>query len=247
MARQSQATAKLPSEQPTAPAPTDEARTGPRSRKGMQTRARLLDAAKIVFERDGFLDARIADIAEAAQLAIGSFYHYFDSKEQIFREIAQLQEARLTAPDPSAAEHSDADSPWERIRRANRRYLMRYRDEAALMGVIEQVSRYDEHVNTARFATMKHFVVRVERVIRGLQEQGVADPRLDPLFAADALGAMVARFAELWLVQGYREYDFEQAVEQLTILWGNALGMGPETVTSATSAAKRPTKHSSRS
>jgi AcrR family transcriptional regulator len=244
MARQSQATAKLPSEQPPAPAPADETRTGPRSRKGMQTRARLLDAAKIVFERDGFLDARIADIAEAAKLAIGSFYHYFDSKEQIFREIAQLQEARLTAPDPSAAEHSDADSPWERIRQANRRYLMRYRDEAALMGVIEQVSRYDEHVNTARFATMKHFVERAERVIHGLQEQGLADPRLDPPFAADALGAMVARFAELWLVQGYRDYDFEHAVDQLTILWSNALGMGPEP---SPSTAKRPEKRSSRS
>jgi hypothetical protein len=43
--------------------------------------------------------------------------------------------------------------------------------------------------------------------------------------AADALGAMTARIAELWLVQGYREYDFDEAVEQLTILWANALGL----------------------
>jgi AcrR family transcriptional regulator len=242
MARQSQATAKLPAD-PADP-PAEEIRTGPRSRKGMQTRARLLDAAKLVFERDGFLDARIADIAEAAQLAIGSFYHYFDSKEQIFREIAQLQEARLTAPDAPATEHRAIDSPWERIREANRRYLERYRDEAALMGVIEQVSRYDEHVNSARFATMKHFVERAEPAIRRLQEQGLADPRLDPQFAADALGAMVARFAELWLVQGFREYDFEQAVDHLTMLWSNALGMGQEP---ATPPAKRPTKRATRS
>jgi hypothetical protein len=33
----------------------------------------------------------------------------------------------------------------------------------------------------------------------------------------------VARFAELWLVQGYREYDFDEAVEQLTRIWANAL------------------------
>jgi hypothetical protein len=45
--------------------------------------------------------------------------------------------------------------------------------------------------------------------------------------AADALGAMVARFAELWLVQGYRDYAFDDAVDRLTILWGNALGLGP--------------------
>jgi len=211
----------------TLPAASDEVRTGPRSRKGAQTRARLIDAAKVVFERDGFLDARIADIAETANLAPGSFYHYFDSKEQIFREVAEAQEERLTAP---AAQRSEgaADSTWASIRRANQRYLERYRDEAALMGVIEQVSRYDVHVNAARMATMKHFVERAETSIGHLQAEGLADARINPAIAADALGAMVGRFAELWLVQGYRDYDFDEAVEQLTVLWANALGLAPE-------------------
>ena len=38
---------------------------------------------------------------------------------------------------------------FDRIRRANRLYLLRYRYQAALMGVIEQVSRYDPQVNAA--------------------------------------------------------------------------------------------------
>jgi AcrR family transcriptional regulator len=202
---------------------------GPRSRKGVRTRARLVEAAKLVFQRDGFLDARIADIAETAKLAPGSFYHYFDSKEQIFREVAQAQEERLTAPPDEQPVAGDEElSPWDRIRRANRLYLQRYRDEAALMGVIEQVSRYDEYVDAARMGTQKHFVDRAERAIGRLQREGVADRRIDPMTAADALGAMVARFAELWLVQGYREYDFDDVVEQLTVLWGNALGLESE-------------------
>src|SRR5439155_18919880 len=93
---------------------------------------------------------------------------------------------------------------------------------------IEQVSRYDEHVNAARMSTMKHFVERAERAIRRMQREGHVDPRINPPIAADALGAMVARFAELWLVQGYREYDFDEAVEQLSILWSNALGLKDE-------------------
>ena len=199
-----------------------------RSPKGIQTRARLVEAAKKVFERDGFLEARIVDIAETANLAPGSFYHYFDSKEELFREVAQMQEERLTAPPEDASPGSPDDSPTDRIRRANRLYLERYWDEAALMGVIEQVSRYDEHVNAARMATMKHFVERAERSIRHMQKDGFVDRRLNPSVAADALGAMVARFAELWLVQGYRDYDFDEAVEQLSILWANALGLKPE-------------------
>src|SRR6476619_6617165 len=69
----------------TAPA-NSEKPSGPRSRKGAETRARLVEAAEQIFAEHGFLDARIADIAERAQLSHGSFYHYFDSKEQIFRE-----------------------------------------------------------------------------------------------------------------------------------------------------------------
>ena len=200
-----------------------------RSRKGEETRARLIEAAKQVFERDGFLDARIIDISTAAGLSHGSFYHYFDSKEQVFREVAEAQEQRLTSPPGDGAGGASAPlSPRDRIRRSNRLYLERYRAEARLMGVIEQVSRYDRHVNAARMGTQKHYAERAERAIRRFQEDGLADPNLDASIAADALGAMTARFAELWLVQGYREYDFDQAVEQLTILWANALGLRGE-------------------
>ena len=96
------------------------------------------------------------------------------------------------------------------------------------MGVIEQVSRYDDHVNAARMATQRHFAGRAEKAIRRLQAEGLADRNVDARMAADALGAMVARFAELWLVQGYRKYDFDRAVEQLTLLWANALGLPAE-------------------
>jgi AcrR family transcriptional regulator len=203
--------------------------SAPRSRKGERTRARLLEAAKKVFEASGFLEARITDISKHAKLSHGSFYHYFDSKEQIFRELAQAEEVRLTAPPADGRQASGPDdSPRERIRKANRRYLERYRDEARIMGVIEQVSRYDADVNAARMATQRHFAERSERAIRRLQSRGLADPAVDPAIAADALGAMVARLAELWLVQGYREYDFDEAVEQLSLLWGNALGLPPE-------------------
>jgi AcrR family transcriptional regulator len=191
---------------PTVPPPNDNV---PRTVRGARTRAKLVKAAKEVFERDGFLDARISDIAKRAKMSYGAFYHYFDSKEQVFREVAETQEDRLTAP-PDETEGGDgAVSTYDRILRANRRYLERYRSEARIMGVIEQVSRYDPYVNAARMARQKHFAERSERAIRRLQKEGGADPRLDPAIASDALGAMVARFAELWLTQGYRSYRFD--------------------------------------
>ena len=208
------------------PAPASEPTNGtPRSRKGAATRARLLEAAKLIFEDAGFLEARISDIAEKAGLSHGSFYHYFESKEQIFREVAEIQEGLLTAapsPEELAAEPTDE---LGRIHSANRRYLQRYRDNGKIMGVIEEVSRYDSFVNDARMQRQKHFADRAERAIRRLQAAGEADPDIDPEIAAVALGSLVGRFAELWLVESWGTYDFDHAVEQVTKLWANAIGL----------------------
>jgi AcrR family transcriptional regulator len=217
----------------TKPAPEQPAT--PRSRKGAATRARLLEAAKPVFEEAGFLEARITDISERAGVSHGSFYHYFDSKEQIFREIAEAQEAHLTSSGTDAGADTGADrdgdgdgdnvSQWERIRRANRRYLERYRDNGKIMGVIEEVSRYDTQVNEARMRRQRHFADRAERAIRRLQAEGAADPQIDPQIAAVALGSMVGRFAEVWLVEDWARFDFDTAVDQVTRLWANAIGL----------------------
>lgn len=200
-----------------------DAPAAPRSRKGAQTRARLLEAATAVFADAGFLEARISDIAERAGLSHGSFYHYFDSKEQIFREVADAQEARLTAPGEAPADAPATD--LERIRRGNRRYLERYRDSGPIMGVIEEVSRYDTHVNEARIRRQKHYADRAERAIRRLQAEGRADPDVDPAIAAVALGSMVGRFAELWLIESWDDFDLDHVTEQLTRLWANAIGL----------------------
>lgn len=205
----------------------------PRSRKGVETRARLLDAAKDVFCERGFLEARVSDIAERAKLSHGSFYHYFESKEQVFREVAEVQEANLTAPsdeeagNPGGAARDDTAgiSELERLHRANLRYLERYRANGKIMGVIEEVSRYDPEVSAARMARQKHFADRAERSIRRLQEAGEADPKVDPEIAALALGSMVARSAEMWLVEGWGNYDTEHMATQITRLWANAIGL----------------------
>ena len=195
----------------------------PRSRKGAATRARLLEAARAEFEATGFLEARISDIAERAGLSHGSFYHYFESKEQIFREVADLQEAQLTAPAEEASEPPTTE--YERILRANRRYLQRYRDNGRIMGVIEEVSRYDPYVNEARMRRQKHFAERAEAAIRRLQRKGLADRSVDPAIAAVALGSMIGRFAELWLLEDWGDFDFDRATEHLTRLWANAVGL----------------------
>lgn len=206
--------------------------SGPRSPKGARTRSRLLTAAKEIFEENGFLEARISDISERAGLSHGSFYHYFESKEEIFREVARDQEDQLSS-------HSIVDSGLlvssahvtmrQRLAESNRRYLAEYRDEAGIMGVIEQVSRYDDEVRRARLVQQEIYTKQTEEAIRRLQRSGLADPELDPVMAASALTAMVTRFAEMWFVQGQVDFDFDAGAEQLTRLCMNALQLRDKT------------------
>jgi len=61
----------------------------PLSRRGLDTRRRLLDASEQVFSDVGYVDASIVKITEAAGVAQGTFYLYFDSKRAVFDELVR--------------------------------------------------------------------------------------------------------------------------------------------------------------
>ena len=118
-----------------------------------------------------------------------------------------------------------AQEALDRLREGNRTYLEDYRAEARIMGVIEQVARYDREVSATRLERQLGYTARAADGIRHLQSLGLADPGLDPAVAATALTAMVARFAEMWLVQGTVTCELDEAVDLLTAICANALGL----------------------
>ena len=59
----------------------------PKTRRGQKTREKLLQAAEIEFGEKGFHEAAISGITQRAGVALGTFYVYFDSKEEVFRAL----------------------------------------------------------------------------------------------------------------------------------------------------------------
>lgn len=200
----------------------------PLSSRGRATRDRLLTAARSVFEEKGFPDTRVSHIAKAAGVAYGSFYTHFESKESVFYEIADHLFAEMFSRPP---EDEHAQTPQDRLAQANRTYAAHYRENAALMAIVEQVTTIDPEFRTLRMQHRQTTTDRMTRSILHWQEQGLVAADLDAAVAAQALGAMVDRTLYLRFVLGEREPHGDTAVETLNLLTARALGLPAPTPT----------------
>ncbi|MDR2321652.1 MAG: TetR/AcrR family transcriptional regulator [Microbacterium sp.] len=72
--------------------------TGSATRSRENTRARLLEAAALVFAEEGLDGATVEAVCERAGFTRGAFYSNFESKDELFLELAGTVSAeRLTA------------------------------------------------------------------------------------------------------------------------------------------------------
>lgn len=67
----------------------------PRTERGRRTMRALLDAAAAEFAEKGFHEGSIAGITQRAGVALGSFYTYFNSKDEVFRALVKDMSGRL--------------------------------------------------------------------------------------------------------------------------------------------------------
>jgi AcrR family transcriptional regulator len=215
-----------------------EKESGPRARRRAQSRARLLQAAKEIFEEKGFLAVRVSDIAERAGVSHGLFYHYFDSKHEAFRELATAVDQQLIDSMEVALDRSSTATLQERLQQSIHVNFERYRRNARMIAVIAEVSRYDPEVRAARNALHLESRERLTWAIQQLQRRGLADARIDPTIAATALESMAAGFAERWFVDGDLDCDFDQGVEQFTVLVMNVLQCNQRADAASTDGAK---------
>jgi AcrR family transcriptional regulator len=197
-------------------------RETPATERGARRRATLIAAARKVFERSGYLDARLTDITKEAKCSTGSFYTYFKNKEEIFAAV--LEVAQQDMLHPGMLRLPDSGDPYLVLEASNRAYLEAYRRNAKLMALLEQVASVDHTFRELRRRRGEAFVHRNARGIADLQKRGIADPGLDPMLASRALSGMVSRFAFSVFVRGMDQpVDFEQVVYTVTRIWANGL------------------------
>lgn len=197
----------------------------PRTSRGERTRAALVAAARKIFERDGYLNVRLSDIPAEAGSASGTFYTYFNGKEEIFEAVLAEVEADMMRSD---RQPGDPDDPVSLIRDGNRAYLEAYQRNASIMRCFEQAAVSDPYFQQLRSSRAHRFIDRNAKAIKRFQERGIVDPQLDPVLASQALSAMVSQLAFLAYVLE-DPVPLDDLVEVTTRLWTNALWItGPD-------------------
>src|ERR687883_105058 len=114
----------------------------------------ILRAATRVFARNGYFNSKVADIARAADVADGTVYLYFKSKDEILHSIFDQNMAEAIAAGRQLI--SDLNDPREKLRRIAKLHLERLgadRDLAVVFQVeLRGSTKFMEEFSAAGFA-----------------------------------------------------------------------------------------------
>ncbi len=147
-------------------------KTQPRKRDADATKCRILAAAKAEFARLGLGGARVDDIAERAKTNKRMIYHYFGSKEGLFREV--LEEAYLDIRDAEQGLELDDLAPREALETLVRFTWDYYLENPEFITLVNSANlhrgRHLENSERLRAAS-RRFV----DMVRGILDRGVAE------------------------------------------------------------------------
>ncbi|MDA3643391.1 TetR/AcrR family transcriptional regulator [Saccharopolyspora indica] len=115
-----------------------------RKARAAETEAALKAAAQRVFDRVGYLNAKITDITAEAGRAAGSFYNHFGSKEALLESLlADMIEASDRAVEADAA-HDPDFAKRAAIRWHVARYWRFFQDNGTLIVALGQAAQVDQ-------------------------------------------------------------------------------------------------------
>lgn len=180
--------------------------------QGRERKQQLLDAAVTLFASRGYAATRIADICEAAGVAKGLFYWYFETKESLFAELVrtmrtQLRRAQGASMDP------DAD-PITRIRQGAEASVRFMAEHMAYFALLE-TERHGQTILPVLREGTEVYIADTARLVREAQERGLIHDDHDARLLAIGVHGAVSHFSHF-----HRSGRIELGVDELATFTG---------------------------
>ncbi len=186
------------------------------ARKGIRNgaankREAILRAATRVFARNGYFSSKVADIARAADVADGTVYLYFKSKEEILHSIFDQNMAEAIAACRQLIENSR--DPREKLRRIATLHLERLgadRDLAVVFQVeLRGSTKFMQEFSAAGFA---EYLDLLRKIFEEGQRAGVFRKDLNAKVVSKILFGALDEMATNWIISK-RSYKLEPMAE----------------------------------
>jgi len=180
----------------------------------------ILEAAERLFLRVGYHDAKMADLAEAAGVAVGTLYKYFASKEEVFASLAARGREQVFA---ILSESAALDDPGERLRAIVERVFGYAEERGALFAVYVQLGALTEsHIRSMGGPdcdqSFGEFVTSLQSVfIAGMKAGQFREDVSPEVLATTFAGAMNATLFS-W-IRGDRRYSLTDCASPLLDLF----------------------------
>jgi AcrR family transcriptional regulator len=130
--------------------------------RGERTRRRLLDAGAAVLPARGYHDTRVDDLVEAAGVSHGTFYRYFEHKDDFFRVLADEAASRLI----DLVDRLDLDAPPGELRAWLDEWFDAYAADGGVISVWQEMrasptlARFSQEVAAAVFTRLEALLDR---------------------------------------------------------------------------------------
>jgi len=192
------------------------AKPGLNGARGGDKYQRILDAAIAVIAEKGFHNSRVSDIADRANVADGTIYLYFKSKEQILMAAldSAFQAFFRRAKEELAGSH-DAHSKLRILARLHLQALNRNRSVAVVLQTeLRQSAKF-----LAEFSQreLKGYFNLIREIIREGQTAGAIRADVPDKIAAACLFGALDELVTSWVLSSH-DYDLAAAADPVVDL-----------------------------
>lgn len=194
------------------------------------TRARILDAAELLFERDGVARTSLHEIAQASGVTRGAVYWHFQNKADLFNAMM----TRVTLPLEEGVHRSDdpaLNDPLIYMRERFMDALKKTVSDPQTRRVFEIATHKVEYVGELTAVRDRHLAVRneclmhVERGMRRAMRRGLVTRRLPARSAALGLHALIDGLIQNWMLDP-KAFDLLKVGRQLLDAYIGSMTVG---------------------
>jgi AcrR family transcriptional regulator len=180
----------------------------------------ILEAAERLFLSVGYHDAKMADLADAAGVAVGTLYKYFASKEEVFVSLAARGREQALA---ILAESALLTDPRERLRAIVERLFAYVEERGALFAIYVQLGAVTEsQIRSMGGPDCEHsfgeFASALESVFSAGASAGQFRKDISPALLATTFAGAINANLFAW-IRSERSYSLTERSEPLLNLF----------------------------